>query len=136
MKAITDFDATRELIQHAFKTFSRGFELMKLREEQARANWVDQKVAKAWFNKSRKHWEAYSRGEVGDSFESYQMTYAFKEDNYHWFKARLKDAEELLQKFDCAVVDCQASEVILTDSDLTLLSVSLDSAIAYLNKQG
>lgn len=135
MKATVDFPATRALIVHAFKVFSEGFEKRKLEADRLRQEWVEEQIirnSKSWLVKKhpREYWEAYSRGEKGDSFDRYEMGYQFtmRVENYIWFEARLKDATQLLQKFDCAVDDCEASTVYLSDDDLTLLSVSLQSA--------
>lgn len=134
MKAITDFEATRERIVEAFKVFSEGAareaaKLARLQEE-----WADEQVHRAWFNKDRDYWLKYAKGDAEGSWKTNMgsdMVYSNlrRETSFGWFEDKLGRASDLLRKFDCAVQDCQAYEVILSDEDLTLLSISLQSAL-------
>lgn len=138
MKAVTDFAATREQIAFAKETFAKGFALRCERLETLRQEWIEKQIKQAWFNKDRDYWTAYANGELDRKTsscealsDSYIVSNGFKLNvsNYIWFEARLEDATKLLQKFDCAVDTCEAVDVILSDKDLTLLSVSLQSAL-------
>jgi hypothetical protein len=134
MKAVTDFAATRERIVEAFKVFSEGAAREAAKLTQLQEEWADQKVRKAWFNKSREYWLKYANGAADGSWETRMdsdIAYSDlrRKTSVGWFEDKLGKASDLLRKFDCAVEDCQAYKVILSDEDLTLLSISLQSAL-------
>lgn len=134
MQAVTDFAATRALIVQAFKVFSEGFALANVEVKRKRSLWIEEKIQKAWFNKDRDYWTEYAHGRNNGAFETRLDSACVNSGfyfgcNYHWYEARIKDVTQLLQKFDCAVDNCEAMEVMLSDDDLSLLSISLQSAL-------
>jgi len=129
MQAITDFDATRKHIEYALKVFSDGYNDLCEKEDIARENWIVEKVAKDFFRRPVEYWTARANGQIGEFYERWEMESAFRPPNLLWYKAKMEYASELLKKFDCAVDDCEATEVTLTDKDLEILSISLQSAL-------
>lgn len=130
MQAVTDFEATRGLIEYAVSVFRMRLDEAKNIEAAGRKNWIAEKVKKDWFRRSEAYWTRYANGEIGDAFECYEMFYKFRPKNYGWYEQKLENAVNLLKQFDCAVgVDCQAKEIILSEEDLSLLSISLPSAL-------
>ncbi len=129
MQAVTDFEATRGLIEYAVSVFRMRSDEKKNIEARDRGNWIAEKVKKDWFKRSESYWARYAAGEIGDAFERYEMFYKFRPANYNWYSEKLEYAENLLKKFDCAVGECQAKEIKLSDDDLALLSISLKSAL-------
>lgn len=131
MQAVTDFTATRAHIAYAVGVFRDGLTLEIERFERLKMEWVDRKIENAWFNKNRDFWTRYVNGGVKgeDGIGSYcTLLNISNQTHKSWYEARLEDATQLLQKFDCAVDTCIASTLYLSDKDLTLLSVSLQSA--------
>lgn len=128
MQAVTNFEATRAEIEYAISVFSMRLEGLKQEEIKSRQKWIEKKVAEDLFRRPEKYWTAYASGNLGDAFERYRMRYAFQPEGYEWYSAKLQMAEELLKKFNCATERLSATEVRLSDADLTLLSVSLQSA--------
>lgn len=129
MKAITDFAATREHIAYAVRVFAEGEQQERIELAAIRNRWAEETAAKAWLNKKVDYWLRYAEGNGGDH-ESVCIKYeTLNQTNLSWYEARHKDARQLLARFDCAVGTCEATEVILSDDDLTLLSVSLQSAL-------
>lgn len=129
MQAITDFEATRGLVEYAVSVFRMRFEEAKNTEVINRGNWVAEKVKKDWFRRPGSYWARYANGEIGDGFDRISMSYKFQPKNYDWYSAKLEYAEKLLKRFNCAVGACQAKEITLSDADLSLLSISLQSAL-------
>lgn len=129
MQAVTDFEATRGIIEYAVSIFRMRFDEKKNIEARDREKWIAEKVKKDWFKRSESYWTEYANGEIGDAFERYEMYYKFRPANYNWYSAKLEYAENLLKRFDCAVGECQAKEIKLSDADLALLSISLKSAL-------
>ena len=129
MKAITDFEATRKHIEYALKVFSDGYNDLCEKEIVAREIWIAEKVAKDWFRRPVKYWTARANGQIGDLFERWEMESAFRQENQRWYLAKMEYTSELLKKFDCSVDDCQAIEIELSDKDLSILSISLQSAL-------
>lgn len=129
MKAITDFAATREHIAYAVRVFAEGEQQERIELAALQNKWAADKVAKAWFNKKHEYWLAYAEGKGGDINTLCVKYELLNQTNLSWYEARHKDARQLLARFDCAVDTCEATEIILSDDDLTLLSVSLQSAL-------
>lgn len=132
MKAITDFAATREHIAYAVRVFAEGEQQERIELAALQNNWASDQVKRAWFNKNFAYWlnyaEGNAKGEAGIS--SYcEALRLHNQTDLSWYTAKHKDARQLLARFDCAVNTCEATEVILSDDDLTLLSVSLQSAL-------
>jgi hypothetical protein len=129
MQAVTDFAATREHIRYAISVFNDGYVDLCEKEVIARENWIAVQADKDFFRRSVEYWTKRANGKIGDFFEQYQMRRAFRQENQDWFQDKLEKASELLRKFDCAVDNCEAVEVKLSDKDLELLSISLQSAL-------
>jgi len=129
MQAVTDFEATRGLIEYAVSIFRMRFDEKKNTEAANRKSWIAERVKKDWLNRSEAYWTRYANGEIGDGFLRYEMFYKFRPENYNWYSEKLEYAENLLKRFDCAAGECQAKEVVLSDEDLSLLSISLKSAL-------
>jgi len=129
MQAVTDFEATRAEIDYAVSVFRSKFKALQDQEVSDRQEWIAKKVGEDWFKRSEKYWTAYANGETGDLFDRLAMIRAFKPKYYNWYSEKLKYAEELLKKFDCAIGPCQAKEITLSDADLAFLSISLKSAL-------
>ena len=129
MQAVTDFEATRGLMEYAVSIFRTRFDEARSLEVANRENWIAEQVKKDWFRRSETYWTRYANGEIGDAFERYEMFYKFRPVNYSWYSEKLEYAVNLLKRFNCAVDGCQAKEIILSDEDLALLSISLPSAL-------
>jgi hypothetical protein len=129
MQAVTNFDATRGLIEYAVSVFRSKFKALQDQEVSDRQEWIAKKVGEDWFKRPEKYWTAYANGEAGDLCDRIRMNRAFQPKYYNWYSEKLKCAEELLKKFDCAVGPCQAKEITLSDEDLALISISLQSAL-------
>lgn len=132
MKAITDFAATREHIAYAVRVFAEGEQQERIELAALQNNWASDQVKRAWFNKNFAYWlnyaEGNAKGEAG--IGSYCTSNSLRRDTeLDWYSNKRAKAEQLLKKFDCAVDTCEATEVILSDDDLSLLSVSLQSAL-------
>jgi hypothetical protein len=129
MQAVTDFEATRGLIEYAVSIFRMRLDEKKNIEARDRENWIAEKVKRDWFKRPEAYWNRYASGDIGDTFERYEMFYKFRPVNYDWYAGRLEYAENLLKRFNCAAGECQAKEIVLSDEDLALLSISLQSAL-------
>lgn len=132
MKAITDFAATREHIAFAVKVFAEGEQQERIELAALRNKWASDRVKKAWFNKNFAYWLDYAEGNArGEAATGSYCTAAalLRDTELDWYTNKHTRAKQLLKKFDCAVDTCEATEVILSDDDLTLLSVSLQSAL-------
>lgn len=129
MKAITDFAATREHIAYAVRVFAEGEQQERIELAALQNKWAADKVAKAWFNKKHEYWLAYAEGKGGDINTLCVKYELLDQTQLSWFEDKHTSARQLLKKFDCAVNTCEATEVILSDDDLSLLSVSLQSAL-------
>lgn len=132
MKAITDFAATREHIAYAVRVFAEGEQQERIELAALQNKWASDQVKRAWFNNNYAYWLNYAEGNaegeasIGSYCEALRL---HNQTDLSWYAARHKDARQLLARFDVAVDTCEASEIILSDDDLTLLSVSLQSAI-------
>lgn len=129
MKAITDFAATREHIAYAVRVFAEGEQQERIELAAIRTKWAEEKAAKAWFYKKVDYWLRHAEGNGGDIDTLCVKYETLNQTQLSWFEDKHTSARQLLKKFDCAVDTCEATEVILSDDDLTLLSVSLQSAI-------
>lgn len=120
---VTD-DFALENINEAVEVFGRLVSQEEAKIDRLTQEEAERRAKRSWFNKDvEKHLKRLKGGDLNDYIERLRIR---NQTHWSWAEARLEDAERLLSKFKVAMR--MGEPVILDDSDLTLLSVSLGSA--------
>lgn len=127
MRAHVNQTETYLVIEDALDIFQALVLQAEAQKESSRQAWIDDKVNRDWFRRSRDYWEKRSAG--GDAFERYELNCTFeKGTNLSWAQHKLAAAQGMERKYRCARSDLQATQIILSDDEIALLSISLDVA--------
>lgn len=129
MRAQVSTHPTRALILEAIDVFQDGCDLTERQFQESRERQIAQFQERAWFGKSRERAERCAfKYIVGD--------YYCRPLYYEAFRNQRAQAKNLLAKWDCAELRCEAAVITLEDADLVLLSTTLDDSKAWIFSEG